>query len=137
MERESINPTVWGLKWNMNQAELTRGANQQLRCSGQVPVSPDPDSELGFAVVSPDNIRGQIECTLANLDEVLIAAGMGREDVVYMRFYTTDVDGFLTNYDVYADWIGQTGLKPPQTLLGVQRLALPEFMVEIEALAAA
>ena len=87
--------------------------------------------------MSPDNIRGQIECTLANLDEVLIAAGMGREDVVYMRFYTTDVDGFLTNYDVYADWIGQTGLKPPQTLLGVQRLALPEFMVEIEALAAA
>ena len=67
-------------------------------------------------------------------DEV---TGMGREDRVYMRVYTTDVDGFLTNYDVYADWIGQTGLKPPQTLLGVQRLALPEFMVEIEALAAA
>ena len=61
---------------------------------------------------------------------------MGREDVVYMRFYTTDVDGFLTNYDIYANWIGPTGLRPPQTLLGVQRLALPEFMVEIEALAA-
>jgi enamine deaminase RidA (YjgF/YER057c/UK114 family) len=137
MEREPINPTSWGLKWSMNQAEITKGASRQLRCSGQVPVSPDPDSELGFAVESPDNIRGQIECTLSNLDKILVEAGMGRENVVYMRFYTTDVDEFLTNYDIYADWIGQTGLKPPQTLLGVQRLALPEFMVEIEALAEA
>lgn len=31
------------------------------------------------------------------------------------RFFTTDVDGFLANYDVYAGWIEPAGVRPPQT----------------------
>ena len=47
-----------------------------------------------------------------------------------------DIDAFLENYDVYAEWIGEAGTTPPQSLLGVNRLVLPELMVEIEAVAA-
>jgi hypothetical protein len=46
------------------------------------------------------------------------------------------MDGFLANYDVYANLNNEAGIRPPQTLLGVQRLFVPELMIEIEAVAA-
>ncbi len=136
VKRESVNPSDWGLKWNMDQGELVEGARRYLHCSGQIAVEPDPDSELGISVVSRGNIRGQMESALANIDAVLTKAGMTRKNVLSMRFFTTDIDGFLANYDVYADWIAPAETRPPQSLLGVQRLVLPELMVEIEAIAA-
>jgi len=137
MKRESINPWDWGLKWSMDQGEIVENASRHLHCSGQVSVQPDPDSKLGIAVVSPGEIRGQIECALANIDSVLHEAKMTRENLISLRFFTTDVDGFLANYDVYANWIAEARTRPPQSLLGIQRLVLPELLVEIEAVAAA
>ncbi len=60
---------------------------------------------------------------------------MSRVDILSLRFFTTDVDEFLKNYDVYANWIREAGTMPPQSLLGVSRLVLPELLVEIEATA--
>jgi enamine deaminase RidA (YjgF/YER057c/UK114 family) len=136
MKRESVNPWDWGLKWSMDQGETVVGASRHLHCSGQVAVRPDPDSDLGISVVSPGDIRGQMECALANVDAVLGKAGMSRKNVLSLRFFTTDIDGFLANYDIYAEWIARAGIRPPQSLLGVQRLVLPDLMIEIEAVAA-
>ncbi|MHC5010035.1 MAG: RidA family protein [Planctomycetota bacterium] len=136
MKRESVNPWVWGLKWNMDQGEVVEGATRVLRCSGQVAVRSDPESELGISVVSPEDIRGQIAAALENVDAVLSGARMSRKDVVHLRFFTTDVEGFLANYDVYAKWIARAGTRPPQSLLGIQQLVLPELLIEIEAVAA-
>ena len=136
MQREAINPTEWGLQWSMNQAEIVEGASRHLHLSGQVALVADAQSEMGVAVVAPGDMKGQMESALANIDAVLEKAGMTRANVVTLRFFTTDVDGFLESYDVYASWIGAVGARPPQSLLGVQRLALPELLVEIEAYAA-
>lgn len=132
MKRKSINPTDWGLQWSMDQAEVVQGGTKHLRCSGQISALPAPDCELGFVVISPNDLRGQIECTLSNIDAVLSKAGMDRSNVVSLRFFTTDVDGFLKNYDIYANWIAEAETCPPQSILGVQRLVLPELMIEIE-----
>ena len=136
MKREPINPVEWGLAFSMNQGEVVEGASRHLRCSGQIAAEPDPDGDLGIRVISPDAIRGQISSALANVDSVLADARMERSNIVNLRFYTTDVDAFLANYDVYAEWIAPAGTRPPQSLLGVARLALPELMVEIEVEAA-
>ena len=136
MKRTSINPTEWGLQFNMDQGEIVEGASRHLRCSGQISVTPDPSSELGIAVVSPNEIRGQIECALANIDAILEKANMSRSNIVALRFFTTDIDGFLENYDVYATWIAEADIRPPQSLLGIQRLVHPNAMVEVEAEAA-
>ncbi len=135
MKRTSVNPWDWGLKWSMDQGEIIEGLTRYLHCSGQVAVASAPDSEIGFAVLHPNEIRGQMEAALANVDAVLAKAGMGRENVLSLRFFTTDIDGFLANYDIYAAWIGDAGTRPPQSLIGVSRLVLPELMVEIEAVA--
>lgn len=55
-------------------------------------------------MVSPGDIRGQMESALSNIDQILAKAGMKRSDILKLRFFTTDVDGFLANYDVYARW---------------------------------
>ncbi len=136
MRRESVNPWEWGLARGMDQAELLTGVTRQLRCSGQVALRPDPDAPDGLALVAPGDMRGQIECALANVDAVLWKARMRRENLVGLRFYATDVDAFVANYDVYTQWIAPAGIRPPQSVLGVQRLRLPELLVEVEAIAA-
>ena len=137
MKRTSVNPVDWSLAYSMDQGEIVESTTKRLRCSGQISVDPDPDTELGIVVISPNDLRGQMEHTFRNIDSVLEEAEMGRENIVALRFFTTDIDGFLANYDVYSDWIGPAGTRPPQSLIGVNRLVLPELMVEIEIEAAA
>ncbi|MBT8401201.1 MAG: RidA family protein [Rhodothermia bacterium] len=136
MNRTSINPTDWGLQFRMDQGEVVDGHSRTLRCSGQVAAVPDDSSPLGFRVDSPNEIRGQMERALKNIDDILEQAGMSRSDIVSLRFFTTDIDGFLENYDVYAEWIAPANIRPPQSLIGVARLVLPELCVEIEMEAA-
>jgi enamine deaminase RidA (YjgF/YER057c/UK114 family) len=119
----------------MDQGEIVEGVTRMLHCSGQVAVAPDAASEMGITVLHPGEMRGQMEAALANVDAVLAGAGMERSNVLSLRFFTTDIDGFLANYDVYASWIGEAGTRPPQSLLGVNRLVLPDLVVEIEAVA--
>lgn len=136
MKRESVNPWDWGLQWSMDQGELVGGVSRYLHCSGQVAVEPDASSEMGIVVRHVGDIRGQMQLSLANIDAVIRKAGMSRSNILSLRFFTTDIDGFLANYDVYAEWIKEAGTRPPQSLLGVNRLVLPELLVEIEAVAA-
>jgi enamine deaminase RidA (YjgF/YER057c/UK114 family) len=119
----------------MDQAELVEGATRHLHCSAQVAVAPAPYTEMGIEILHPGEVRGQMEAALANVDDVLTKAGMTRQDLLSLRFFTTDIDGFLANHDVYATWIAEAGIRPPQSLLGLNRLVLPELVVEIEALA--
>lgn len=136
MNRTKVNPSDWGLAFNMSQGHIIEGAKRTLHCSGQVAVVADPEAEMGIRSVSPDDIRGQMEAALANVDEVLQGADMDRSNIVQIHFFTTDMDGFLANYDVYHGWIDEAGTMPPQSLIGVARLVMPEWKVEIEVLAA-
>jgi len=137
MKRESVNPWDWGLQFGMDQGELVEGLERTLHCSGQISVVSDAEAPMGITIEHVGDIRGQMARSLANVDAILEAAGMGRSNILSLRFFTTDIDGFLENYDVYADWIEDAGIRPPQSLLGVNRLVLPDLLVEIEAFAGA
>jgi len=137
MKRTAVNPTEWGLGFFMNQGEIIEGATRHLRCSGQVALVPDADTELGLGVAHAGDIAGQMAAALASVDELLAEAAMDRSNIVFINFFTTDIDGFLENYDVYAEWIAPAGVMPPQTLIGVSRLVMPDLLVEIEVQAAA
>ena len=137
MQRTPVNPTDWGLGFYMNQGEIVEGATRHLRCSGQVALEPDPAAELGLGVAHVGDIRSQMQAALASVDELLAEAGMDRSNIVFINFFTTDIDGFLENYDAYAEWIAPSGVMPPQSLIGVARLVMPDLLVEIEVQAAA
>ena len=137
MERTAVNPSEWGKEFFMHQGEVVSGATRRLRCSGQVSLKPDPDSELGLGVAHVGDMAGQMSAALASVDEILAGAGMDRSNIVFLNFFTTDIDGFLANYGTYAEWIAPAGVMPPQSLIGVSRLVMPDLLVEIEVQAEA
>ena len=54
-----------------------------------------------------------------------------------LNTYTTDVDAFLEASEMVTARLTEAGCRPSATLLGVARLAFPEFLVELEATAVA
>lgn len=136
MKRTAVNPNSWGEAFSMNQAEIVEGVTRTLRCAGQTALVEDPDAPHGVSVVGKGDMAAQVARSLEAVDEILSQAGMARGDIVFVHFYTTDVRAFMANYHVYGDWIGEAGIMPPQTVLGVAALGGPDLLVEIEVTAA-
>ncbi len=97
-----------------------------LHVSGQVGVG--PDGRLA------DGPRGQIEQAFQNLMNVLKAAGMGPHDLVKVNVFLTRRED-IGDYREVRDRAFQ-GAEPASTLLLVSGLARPEWVVEVEAVAA-
>jgi enamine deaminase RidA (YjgF/YER057c/UK114 family) len=81
----------------MDQGESITGLARHINFSGQISVDPDPKVEMGIKVIAPNDIRGQMGKSLANIDAILEKAGMNRSNLFTLRFFTTDMEGFLAN----------------------------------------
>ena len=130
MKRTAINPWEWSKPFQFNQAEVLEGVSRQLVCSGQTSIGPDG------RVQHPNEMRPQLMAALDNLETLLEAAEMGLCNIVRLNIYTTDVDELIANWDAFKRRLAAANVAPPQTLVGVARLAYPELMVELEATAA-
>jgi enamine deaminase RidA (YjgF/YER057c/UK114 family) len=131
MEREIVNPWQWQDQYGFVQANALTGAERVVLCAGQ--TSSDADGNP----VHAGDMRAQVRQALDNLETVLGEARLGLGDVVRLNYYTTDIQAFFEASDVLADRFQAAGCRPASTLLGVAALAFPEFMIEIEATAAA
>jgi 2-iminobutanoate/2-iminopropanoate deaminase len=83
--------------------------------------------------VGKGDMRAQMEQTFKNLDRCLKAAGATWTDVVKTNTFVTDFDEFQKCGDVRMRYFGVA--TPTSTTVGVTRLAGPDFMIEIEAVA--
>ena len=129
MERRVINPWTWQDNFGFSQAVEVTSAQRTLYCAGQ--TSNDADGN----VLHAGDMRAQIGQALDNLETVLRESGFELRDIVRLNMYTTDVDLFLANYDALVGRLAAAGVRQSATLLGVTRLAFPEFLVELEATA--
>ena len=129
MNRIPVNPWPWSLQFGYNQAEIVEEGTRQLICAGQTAV------DGNGAPQHPGEMRAQMELALDNLEAVLRAADMDLTNIVKLDIYATDVDQLMQNFDVIGARLGMAGVMPPQTVLGVTRLALPPLMFEISATA--
>lgn len=94
--------------------------------SGQIPIDPRTGTLVG------GDIAQQTRQVLANLDAILIAAGLARWNVVKTTIYLTDLADFGLVNEVYAEFFG--GHRPARAT--VQVSGLPKgARVEIEAIA--
>jgi enamine deaminase RidA (YjgF/YER057c/UK114 family) len=77
----------------------------------------------------------QVELSFANLGTALAAAGLGYEHVARLGTYIVDHDE--AKLEALVKVISRIwGERPPaQTLLGVARLALPDMLFEVDAVA--
>lgn len=129
MERRNVNPWTWQDQLGFSQAVEIIGHQRMLVCAGQ--TSNDADGN----VLHAGDMRGQVAAALDNLATVLGHASYSLADVVRVNYYTTNVDAFFGAGDILGERFGAAGIQPASTLLGVARLAFPEWMDEIEATA--
>lgn len=131
MSRETINPESLydSLQYGFSHAAQSSGG-KTIHCAGQ--VAWDKDCNL----VGEGDIFAQAQQALRNLKDVLAAAGATPADVVRLRTYVVDhnPDKIPHIGAAWAEFFGDAA-PAPNTLVGVQSLALPGFMIEIEATA--
>ena len=109
-------------------------SGRQLLCvSGQLSVDAQGDS------VAPGDFDAQMRQVFSNLSTVLAAAGGSLADLVKMTTYLVDpahIDDFYrVRETLFAEYFPDE-VYPGNTLLVISRLVRPEFLIEIEALAA-
>ena len=129
MNRTPVNPWQWSLNYGFDQAELLDGSRRQLFCSGQASVDGDGNPQHA------GDMAAQVALTVDNIEAVLAAGGMSLANLVQVTIYTTDVDALLEQFGALAERLAGDGARFASTLVGVTRLAFPELLVEISAVA--
>ena len=103
------------------------GRQRWLHVSGQIGVRPDGSVCEG--------VEAQLEQAWHNIFALLADAGMSKDDLVKVTVFLTDKAYVQAYREVRDRMLG--GPVPASTLLIVAGLASPDFLVEIEAVAAA
>jgi reactive intermediate/imine deaminase len=100
-----------------------------LYISGQAAISPEGE------IVGAGDFDAQAEQVFANLERVLKAGGSSLENVVKVTIFLTDMGNFGKIVDLRGKYF--TPPYPADTIVEITSLALPELMIEIEAIAVA
>jgi reactive intermediate/imine deaminase len=88
-----------------------------------------PDGKL----VGRGDVYAQAKQTLANIEGYLREAGATLKDVVRTRIYLTDIGRWQEVARAHREAFGD--VRPASSMLEISRLAEPEMLVEIEAVA--
>jgi enamine deaminase RidA (YjgF/YER057c/UK114 family) len=129
MERRVVNPWTWQEQFGYVQANEVSGAERTLWCAGQTSVDDEGNP------LHESDMTAQVLQAVDNLETVLRHASFELSDVVRLNYFTTDVDAFFGAGEALGRRLGEAGCQAAGTLLGVQRLAFPQLLVELEATA--
>lgn len=105
--------------------EIPAGA-RLIVASGQLGVGPDDRA--------PEGAEAQAALCFENIAAILAEGGMGLSDVVRVNAYVTGREHLAGYMRARDRFVGQWS--PASTLMIVSGFARPEFVVEVEALAA-
>jgi enamine deaminase RidA (YjgF/YER057c/UK114 family) len=111
-----------------SQAVVARG-QRMVFVSGQISV--DADGQL----VAPGDLAGQARQALGNMRRALEAAGASPGDITKMTTYVVGYrpDHLTAIREARRSELGD--VRPASTLVGVEALFQPEFLIEVEAVA--
>jgi len=84
-------------------------------------------------VVGKGDMRVQLRQVGENVKAALEAAGASLSDLVKTTTYVTDIEAFFNHVDVRMEYFGAA--LQTSTTVEVRRLAHPDFLVDIEAMA--
>ena len=95
--------------------------------SGQIGIDPSTGKLM-------DGLEAQTRRALLNILSILESAGLGKENLVKITIYTTDISKFGTINTLYEDFFKDIEPKPARAVVGVKELPL-NALIEIEAIA--
>ena len=111
---------------------VVASGRRMIYVSGQVSI------DEGGAVVGAGDLAAQTKQAMRNLGLALTAAGAGYADIVKTTTFVVNYKPELRTVISGARMPFFAGRTPPaSTLVGVASLAMPEWLIEIEAVAAA
>ncbi len=125
-----LNPEGSPTPRSYHHVVITEGPGKTIYIAGQVAY--DESRNL----VGGDDVLAQLDQTLKNLDRALLTAGTNRQNVV--KIVTSVVNYQPSQSDGILGAIGEffsMNERPANTLLGVERLAADELLIEIDAIA--
>jgi enamine deaminase RidA (YjgF/YER057c/UK114 family) len=100
--------------------------------AGQVAV------DKAGTIIGAGDVAAQVEQVFANLGAILKDLGTDFESVVQFTTYLTSADSipaFMSARGALFPKLFPGGKCPPNTLLVIDRLVKPEFLIEVEAIA--
>ena len=97
--------------------------------AGQVALDGDGN------VVGEGDMSAQVRQVFENLKTVLSSQRADFSNIVKINIFTTDIDRFREAAGIRVEYFGD--IAPASTLVQIDRLARPVFLVEIEAIAIA
>ena len=131
MSRQSFQPADLFPSADLGFAQIVAAEGKKLVfCAGQ--TAWDKDNNL----IGGDDLGKQMEKTLENIGIALAEAGATMKDVCRLTIYIVDYNpGMLDTIGEELNKAFDKDALPANTLLGIQALALPDFLVEMEATA--
>jgi enamine deaminase RidA (YjgF/YER057c/UK114 family) len=107
-----------------------KGPCKFIFISGQTP------SDENYQPVAKGDYKAQYERVIEGLTIQLAAAGASWDDVIVRRTYTLDVDKLrAAMHDPSTTRPENADHPPTSTMIGVNRLSHPDFLVEIDLIA--
>jgi enamine deaminase RidA (YjgF/YER057c/UK114 family) len=125
--RYSNPPGLWKSS-RLSQLVEVQGA-RMIYLSGQTPT------DANYKVRDGD-FRAQIDTVYDNIETALRSVGAGLENIVKTTTYITDPEDIGALREARVARYKNLGAAPANTLLVVSRLAEPEFLIEIDVIAA-
>ncbi len=130
MDKKFINPPTLSTPTGYTHVVTIEGGGKLIYISGQVAL------DKSGAVVGKSDFAAQCRQVHDNLVAALAAAGAKPADVVKINTYVVDykAEHRAIIREIRGPLFGKEN-PPASTLVGVQALALPEFMLEVEVVA--
>ena len=113
---------------NYSHVVTAEGASKLVFCAGQVAAD-----EQGN-VLPPDDFDAQAKMVMANLEKALAAGGATFADVTKVTIYIVNPHDVQKARGILSTYFGAS--PPGSTLCILRGLANPNFLVEVEAIAA-
>ena len=113
---------------NYSHVVTAKGASKLVFCAGQVAA------DASGAVLPPDDFAAQTKMVMANLVLALEEGGAGLKDVVKVTIYICNPHDVPKARSILQEYFGSD--PPASTLCVLRGLANPNFLLEIEAVAA-
>lgn len=129
VRKKAMNPDGVAVPLNPYYSNCVRSeAGPLLWVSGQVALDANGD------LVGKGDLRAQAVQVLENIKAILDDSNATMDDIVKVTVYVTDIRAFNDIADIREKYFPHDG--PSSVICEVSALAWPEFMIEIEAVAA-
>lgn len=111
----------------------TKGYSHAARAGHTIYVAGQISQDASGALVGRGDLEAQCRQAYTNLKNILEEAGGGLGNIVKMTTYLTHFASIETYRAVRNEFF--TDPMPPNTLVVIESLASPDFMIEVEAVA--